>query len=82
VALPSPGAAAPRCFESLVIAWLREASQSGVAELLSLSWDEAHTRHPPERAVRRAVSVINRISAPPSTSTAAASTSIRETATH
>jgi len=29
-------------FEALAICWLREASQSGVARLLSLSWDEVH----------------------------------------
>ncbi|HUE71280.1 MAG TPA: helix-turn-helix domain-containing protein [Pirellulaceae bacterium] len=38
-------------FEALAIAWLREASQQGVAELLSLSWDEVHGIL--ERAVRR-----------------------------
>ena len=38
-------------FEALAIAWLREASQQGVAELLGLSWDELHGIL--ERAVRR-----------------------------
>lgn len=38
-------------FEALAIAWLRQASQSGVAELLALSWDEVHGIL--ERAVRR-----------------------------
>lgn len=38
-------------FEALAIAWLREASQQGVAELLALSWDEMHGIL--ERAVRR-----------------------------
>jgi transposase len=38
-------------FERLVIAWLQEASQQGVAEQLRLSWDEVHTIQ--ERAVRR-----------------------------
>lgn len=38
-------------FEALAIAWLRQASQSGVAELLRLSWDEVHGVL--ERAVRR-----------------------------
>lgn len=38
-------------FERLVIDWLQEASQQGVAEQLRLSWDEVHTLQ--ERAVRR-----------------------------
>lgn len=38
-------------FEALAVAWLREASQSGVGELLALSWDEVHGIL--ERAVRR-----------------------------
>ena len=38
-------------FEALAIAWLREASQQGVAALLALSWDEMHGIL--ERAVRR-----------------------------
>jgi transposase len=38
-------------FEALAIAWLRQASQAGVAELLRLSWDEVHGIL--NRAVRR-----------------------------
>jgi len=46
-----PGSRFTALFEALAIAWLRQASQSGVAELLSLSWDEIHGIL--ERAVRR-----------------------------
>lgn len=46
-----PGSRFTALFEALAIAWLREASQQGVAELLSLSWDEVHGIL--ERAVRR-----------------------------
>ncbi len=38
-------------FEALAISWLKEASQTGVAELLALSWDEIHGIL--ERAVQR-----------------------------
>ena len=38
-------------FEGLVIAWLREASQSAVAEQFGLSWDEVHGIM--DRAVKR-----------------------------
>jgi transposase len=46
-----PGSRFTALFEALAIACLRQASQSGVAELLSLSWDEVHGIL--ERAVRR-----------------------------
>lgn len=46
-----PGSRFTALFEALAIAWLREASQQGVAELLALSWDEVHGLL--ERAVRR-----------------------------
>lgn len=46
-----PGSRFTALFEALAIAWLRQASQQGVATLLSLSWDEVHGVL--ERAVRR-----------------------------
>jgi len=46
-----PGSRFTALFEGLAIAWLRQASQSGVAALLRLSWDEVHGIL--ERAVRR-----------------------------
>lgn len=48
-----PGSRFSALFEALAIAWLRQASQQGVAELLSLSWDEVHGIL--ERAVRRGI---------------------------
>ena len=49
-------------FEGLVIAWLKEASQSGVATLFGLSWDEVHGIM--ERAVARGLSRREAVSIP------------------
>lgn len=42
-------------FEGLVLSWLQEASQSGVAEILGLSWDEVHgiMKRAVERGLKR-----------------------------
>jgi transposase len=59
-----PGSRFTALFEALAIAWLKAASQSAVAQLLHLSWDEMHGIM--ERAVergleRRAVAPLGKI---------------------
>jgi transposase len=53
VGLPwaEPGSHFTALYEAFVISWLREASQQAVAELLGITWEEAHAIA--ERAVRR-----------------------------